>query len=302
MTEEQIKYQKKKNALIYIMMFLLVVFVALICYIVVYSKLHPPKQYVSPDDIAIVQMNSSNYTVKNTPVYTEKEESTEYKVMKGSTECQLVLENNTIKLQEDAETLTDVVLRLNDTDINGKIKTIYQVGKESLILTTDGALYRPLDNVLSEDNTMSVGQILNNVNVKSIIEVNLAKYPYVLSEDNKIISTNDGKEYNGVINILECTGGALYVYEDYSVGVDNGQIFVNSNNTSVKLNMLFNNYIIDIQGNIYEIDFTNKTMSTSKLGVMQKIAYNRGSDNKYTINVETNTGNYDFISDYYYTK
>lgn len=302
MTEEQIKYQKKKNALIYIMMFLLVVFVALICYIVVYSKLHPPKQYVSPDDIAIVQMNSSNYTVKNTPVYTEKEESIEYKVMKGSTEYQLVLENNTVKLQEDAETLTDVVLRLNDTDINGKIKTIYQVGKESLILTTDGALYRPLDNVLSEDNTMSVGQILNNVNVKSIIEVNLAKYPYVLSEDNKIISTNDGKEYNGVINILDCTGGTLYVYEDYSIGVDNGQIFVNSNNTSVKLNMLFNNYIIDIQGNIYEIDFTNKTMSTSKLGVMQKIAYNRGSDNKYTINVETNTGNYDFISDYYYTK
>ena len=41
MTEEQIKYQKKKNALIYIMMFLLVAFVALICYIVVYSKLHP---------------------------------------------------------------------------------------------------------------------------------------------------------------------------------------------------------------------------------------------------------------------
>ena len=302
MTEEQIKYQKKKNALIYIMMFLLVAFVALICYIVVYSKLHPPKQYISQDDIAIVQMNSSNYTVKTTPLYTEKEESTEYKVMKGSTEYQLVLEDNTVKLQEDANTLTNVILKVNDTDINGKIKTIYQVGKESLILTTDGALYRPLDNVLSEDNTMSVGQILNNVNVKSIIEVNLAKYPYVLSEDNKIISTNDGKEYNGVINILDCTGGALYIYEDYSIGVEEGQIFVNSNNTSVKLNMLFNNYVIDVSGNIYEIDFVNKTMSTSKLGIMQQIAYNRGSDNKYTVTIETNTGNYSFISDYYYLK
>ena len=302
MTEEQIKYQKKKNALIYIMMFLLVAFVALICYIVVYSKLHPPKQYISQDDIAVVQMNSSNYTVKNTPVYTEKEESTEYKVMKGSTEYQLVLEDNTVKLQEDANTLTNIILKVNDTDINGKIKTIYQVGKESLILTTDGALYRPLDNVLSEDNTMSVGQILNNINVKSIIEVNLAKYPYVLSEDNKIISTNDGKEYNGVINVLDCTGGALYIYEDYSIGVEEGKIFVNSNNTSVKLNMLFNNYVIDVSGNIYEIDFVNKTMSTSKLGIMQQIAYNRGSDNKYTVTIETNTGNYTYTSDYYYTK
>ena len=219
MTEEQIKYQKKKNALIYIMMFLLVAFVALICYIVVYSKLHPPKKYISQDDIAVVQMNSSNYTVRNTPVYTKIEESTEYKVKKGSTEYQLVLKDNTVKLQEDDETLTDVVLKLNDTDINGKIKIIYQVGKESLILTTDGALYRPLDNVLSEDNTMSVGQILNNVNVKSIIEVNLTKYPYVLSEDNKIISTNDGNEYNCVINVLDCTGGQLYIYEDYSIGV-----------------------------------------------------------------------------------
>lgn len=301
MTEEQIKYQKKKNTLIYIMMFLLVTFVALICYIVVYSKLHPPKQYISPDDITIVQMNSSNYTVKNTPVYTEKVESTEYKVMKGSTEYQLLLEGNTVKLQ-DNETLTDIVLRLNDTNINGKIKTIYQVGKESLILTIDGALYRPLDNVLSEDNTMSVGQILNNVNVKSIIEVNLAKYPYILSEDNKIISTNDGKEYNGVINILDCTGGQLYIYEDYSIGVENGQIFVNSNNTPVKLNMLFNNYVIDVSGNIYEIDFVNKTMTTSKLGIMQQIAYKRDNNNKYTVNVETNTGNYTYTSDYYYTK
>ena len=122
MTEEQIKYQKKKNALIYIMMFLLVAFVALICYIVVYSKLHPPKKYISQDDIAVVQMNSSNYTVRNTPVYTKIEESNEYKVKKGSTEYQLVLEDNTVKLQEDEETLTNVVLRLNDTDINGKIK------------------------------------------------------------------------------------------------------------------------------------------------------------------------------------
>lgn len=267
-----------------------------------YSKLHPPKKYISQDDIAVVQMNSSNYTVRNTPVYTKIEESTEYKVKKGSTEYQLVLKDNTVKLQEDEETLTNVVLRLNDTDINGKIKIIYQVGKESLILTTDGALYRPLDNVLSEDNTMSVGQILNNVNVKSIIEVNLTKYPYVLSEDNKIISTNDGNEYNGVINVLDCTGGQLYIYEDYSVGVENGQIFVNSNNTPVKLNMLFNNYVIDLSGNIYEIDFVNKTMSTSKLGIMQQIAYNRGSDNKYTVTIETNTGNYTYTSDYYYTK
>ena len=60
MTEEQIKYQKKKNALIYIMMFLLVAFVALICYIVVYSKLHPPKKYISQDDIAANEFDSNS--------------------------------------------------------------------------------------------------------------------------------------------------------------------------------------------------------------------------------------------------
>ena len=43
-------------------------------------------------------------------------------------------------------------------------------------------------------------------------------------------------------------------------------------------------------------------MSTSKLGIMQQIAYNRGSDNKYTVTIETNTGNYTYTSDYYYTK
>lgn len=302
MTEEQIKYQKKRNTLIYIMMFLLVVFVALICYIVIYSKIHPKKEYISPDTIEIRQIKTTTHEVKNAPVYTTKEESTEYKVMKGNTEYKLVLEDNTVKLQEDTNTLTDVVLRLNDTDINGKIKTIYQVGNESLMLTTDGLLYRPLDNVLSEDNTMSVGQILNNVKVKSIIEVNMAKYPYVLSEDDKIISTNDGKEYNGVINILDCTNGALYVYDDYSIGLDSNTVFTNEDGTTIRLNILFNNILIDTNGNIYEIDFTNKTMSNSKLGTMAKIAYNRDNNNKYTIGLETNTGNYSYTSDYYYMK
>lgn len=301
MTEEQKKYAKKRNTLIYIAMALLVIFVALMCYIVVYAKVNK-KEYVSPDTIVVNQMGEAKYAVNSVPSYVEVLESTDYIVKKGDEEIPLVLEENTLKVIDENDNLTDIIIKLNDTDINGKIKMVYQKGNESLILTTDGLLYRPLDNVLSLDNTMSVGQILSNIVVNSIVEVNLSKYVYVMSNDNKIISITDGLEYDGVINVLECKGGNLYIYEDYSIGLQKGMVFVNENNASIKLNMLYNNVLIDVNGNIYEIDFTNKTMSNSKLGVMTRISYNRGEDNVYTIGLETNTGNYNDKSDYYYTK
>lgn len=301
MTEEQKKYAKKRNTLIYIAMALLVIFVALMCYIVVYAKVNK-KEYVSPDTIVVNQMGEAKYAVNSVPSYVEVLESTDYIVKKGDEEIPLVLEENTLKVIDENDNLTDIIIKLNDTDINGKIKMVYQKGNESLILTTDGLLYRPLDNVLSLDNTMSVGQILSNIVVNSIVEVNLSKYVYVMSNDNKIISITDGPEYDGVINVLECKGGNLYIYEDYSIGLQKGMVFVNENNASIKLNMLYNNVLIDVNGNIYEIDFTNKTMSNSKLGVMTRISYNRGEDNVYTIGLETNTGNYNDKSDYYYTK
>lgn len=301
MTEEQKKYAKKRNTLIYIAMALLVIFVALMCYIVVYAKVNK-KEYVSPDTIVVNQMGEAKYAVNSVPSYVEVLESTDYIVKKGDEEIPLVLEENTLKVIDENDNLTDIVIKLNDTDINGKIKMVYQKGSESLILTTDGLLYRPLDNVLSLDNTMSVGQILSNIVVNSIVEVNLSKYVYVMSNDSKIISITDGLEYDGVINVLECKGGNLYIYEDYSIGLQKGMVFVNENNASIKLNMLYNNVLIDVNGNIYEIDFTNKTMSNSKLGVMTRISYNRGEDNVYTIGLETNTGNYNDKSDYYYTK
>lgn len=301
MTEEQKKYAKKRNTLIYIAMALLVIFVALMCYIVVYAKVNK-KEYVSPDTIVVNQMGEAKYAVNSVPSYVEVLESTDYIVKKGDEEIPLVLEENTLKVIDENDNLTDIIIKLNDTDINGKIKMVYQKGSKSLILTTDGLLYRPLDNVLSLDNTMSVGQILSNIVVNSIVEVNLSKYVYVMSNDNKIISITDGLEYDGVINVLECKGGNLYIYEDYSIGLQKGMVFVNENNASIKLNMLYNNVLIDVNGNIYEIDFTNKTMSNSKLGVMTRISYNRGEDNVYTIGLETNTGNYNDKSDYYYTK
>lgn len=301
MTEEQKKYAKKRNTLIYIAMALLVIFVALMCYIVVYAKVNK-KEYVSPDTIVVNQMDEAKYAVNSVPSYVEVLESTDYIVKKGDEEIPLVLEENTLKVIDENDNLTDIIIKLNDTDINGKIKMVYQKGNESLILTTDGLLYRPLDNVLSLDNTMSVGQILSNIVVNSIVEVNLSKYVYVMSNDSKIISITDGLEYDGVINVLECKGGNLYIYEDYSIGLQKGMVFVNENNASIKLNMLYNNVLIDVNGNIYEIDFTNKTMSNSKLGVMTRISYNRGEDNVYTIGLETNTGNYNDKSDYYYTK
>lgn len=301
MTEEEKKYTKKRNTLIYIAMALLVIFVALICYIVVYSKMNPPKEYVSPDTIVVNKLNTMAYQVKGTPKYKEIVESTEYIVKKDNNDYSLVLEDNTLKVKEN-DLLSDIVVRVNDDNINGKIKLVYQSDDESLILTTDGLLYRPLDNVLSLDNTISVGQILSNENIKSIVEVNMSNYTYILSVDNKIISTNDGMEYDGIINVLECDGGNLFVYEDYSIGFDKGMVFVNNDNTSVKLNILYSNILIDINGNVFDLDFTNKTMSNSKLGVMSKIAYNRDSNNVYTIGLETNTGNYSAKSNYYYMK
>ena len=301
MTEEEKKYTKKRNTLIYIAMALLVIFVALICYIVVYSKMNPPKEYVSPDTIVVNKLNTMAYQVKGTPKYKEIVVSTEYIVKKDNNDYSLVLEDNTLKVKEN-DLLSDIVVRVNDDNINGKIKLVYQSDDESLILTTDGLLYRPLDNVLSLDNTISVGQILSNENIKSIVEVNMSNYTYILSVDNKIISTNDGMEYDGIINVLECDGGNLFVYEDYSIGFDKGMVFVNNDNTSVKLNILYSNILIDINGNVFDLDFTNKTMSNSKLGVMSKIAYNRDSNNVYTIGLETNTGNYSAKSNYYYMK
>ena len=301
MTEEEKKYTKKRNTLIYIAMALLVIFVALICYIVVYSKMNPPKEYVSPDTIVVNKLNTMAYQVKGTPKYKEIVVSTEYIVKKDNNDYSLVLEDNTLKVKEN-DLLSDIVVRVNDDNINGKIKLVYQSDDESLILTTDGLLYRPLDNVLSLDNTISVGQILSNENIKSIVEVNMSNYTYILSVDNKIISTNDGMEYDGIINVLECDGGNLFVYEDYSIGFDKGMVFVNNDNTSVKLNILYSNILIDINGNVFDLDFINKTMSNSKLGVMSKIAYNRDSNNVYTIGLETNTGNYSAKSNYYYMK
>lgn len=296
-------YQKKKRALLVVFMFLLLVFVCLMCYVFIYSKQHPPKRYLSPDEIEIKQMISRDYvTSGNTPIYVEHTNSTDYTVKRGEEELKLIVEDNKVKVDNGEEKI-DVVLKLNDNDVNSDIKLICQRGEISLILTNDGKLYRPTDNTISNDNTINVGEILNNTPVSSLIEITNADNMYARTmEDNKIINVNTGKEYNGVIRELKCNGGIVYVYEDYSFGLEEGKVVANESNSAILINMIFENKLIDVYGNIYELDFVNKTVSTSKLGTMTKVGFSRDDNGIYTLGLESSTGVYTFKSEYYYTK
>lgn len=294
---------KKKNTLLVVFLMLLVVFVCFMCYVVIYAKQHPPKEYLSQDEIEVKQMVAKDYVRPDTlPTYTEYTDSTDYVVTRDNEEFNLIVEDEKVKLFVGEEK-KDVVLKLNDGDINNNIKLIYQNSQESLILTNDGNLYRSIDNTISSDNTINVGQILNNTKVSSIILILNASSMYAKTVDDfKFVNVNTNEEYNGIINELDINGGTIYVYENYYFGIEEGKVFVNDLNVPITVNMIFENKLIDIYGTVYDIDFVNKAVSTSKLGVMSKIGYNRGEDNIYTLGLETNTGNYTFRSEYYYTK
>ena len=72
-------YQKKKNALIITFMALLLIFVCLICFIFIYVKQHPKKEYVSQDDIEIKDLVSIDYDItSNQTNYKTITESTDF--------------------------------------------------------------------------------------------------------------------------------------------------------------------------------------------------------------------------------
>lgn len=301
MTEAQ-KYNKKKNLLIIAFMFLLVIFVGLICYIFIYIKMHPKKEYVSPDTIQIVTMQEKDYqpNVNNT-TYTELTDSTDFKVLEGTKEIELKVNEN--KEIVNAETQNKLEILLNSSNINENIKFIYQGKSENLILTEDGKLYRLLNSTLQEENKANVGQILANITIKNIVNMNVTTDDiYVLTEDNKLININTQEEYDGIIKHIETSAGTLYIYNDYSVAFEKGKILVNEKGQSIKYNIMFNNKLIDETAVIYDIDFATKTLKTSNLGTMVKASYAKNENQTYSIGLEANTGVYSFESEYYYTR
>lgn len=295
MTEAQ-KYQKKKNALLITFMILLLVLVCLICYIFIYVKMHPKKEYDSPDTIEIVTMTETDYEDSTDNLtYTEVTESTKFNITIDNEKKELEINEN--KEVVNAETKEKVQLLLNKADINSNIKLLYQTENDNLILTEGGKLYRLLEN------TLNVGQILTNTEIKNIVKFKRATDDvYVLTSEDKVINVNTQKEYDGIIRTLKLNNNEIYVYEDYSISLEKGKVITDPEGNRIKFNIVFENKLIDDRNVIYEIDFTNKTVTTSKLGNLVKAGYGKVEDSDYHINIETNTGIYNFESSYYYTK
>jgi len=300
-TEVQ-KLKRKKNILIITFMFLLVVFVCLMCYIFIYVKLNPPKEYLDPSTIEIKTMLVSDYQTSNVePSYTEITESTEFKIIEQDQEHLLKINENKQIIKSDTNEVVEILL--NETDINNNIKLIYQKEAESLILTEDGKLYRLLDINLLENNKLNVGQILSDITIKNIANLNInADSAYVLTNDNKMININTREEYNNIIRELTTDKGVLYVYDDYSITFEKGKVLTTETGETIKFNVVFENKLVDTNGVVYEIDFLNKALTTSSLGNYSSIGYAKTENNIYNINIETNTGNYNFESSYYYLK
>ena len=296
-------YQKKKNALIVVFMVLLVALVALICYIFIYAKLNPPREFVSQDDIAILQMQSIDYKQLATTTYSPVQSFENFDIIDGEENVTLTLTNEkVIKLLRNDE-LESIEIMLNDNNINTNIKTIYQTANEGLILTDDGNLYKLVDNKL-EDGKLRVGQILTNMEVKEIVNLNLVTdYIYVLTGDSKLINVNTQKEYNGVVEEIKTSTSTIYVYENYSFGLEEGKIFVDQNNLPLKINISFDNKIITDSNVIYEINSSDNNLYTSKLGEYEKVWYKyKDGESIYDVAVLSNTGLNEVRSTYYYSK
>lgn len=302
MTDGQ-NYHKKKNTLIIVCLVLLVVFVGLMCYILIYAKMNPPKEFISPDDIEIITMNTVDYTPIEMPRYNIVAPNNEIMIMGADKPLNLKLtEEKTIKINE-----TDEILKImeNEEDINSNIKAIYQlqVVDAYLILTEEADLYRTIDSNINE-GTVFAEKIPTDSKVADIITINnIADNIFMLYEDGRMVNLNTLKEYNGVINELKTQTSTIYIYEDYSFGLEEGKIFVDQNNEIIQLNISFDNKIIAKNNVIYEINGINNTISTSKLGIFEKVWYNfKDNDSMYDVAVLSNTGMNEFRSSYYYTK
>jgi len=299
------KYHKTKNILIILLLLLLLVFVSLICYILVYSKLHPKKEYLSPDEIAIKTMLVDEFELNaDKQLYTEVSSSNEFFVNNNDEEKLLLkVVNGKVKIsREDKE--EDIEILLGDQNINNSIKLIYQTQKDSLILTRNGDLYTLISDSIEENNILKVEKKNINFYVKNIVEMIVSTdSTYVMSRDNRLLNIDTLEEYTGIIKELVMDNGTMYVYDDYTFSLEKGKIFTNENGEKLRFNILFDNKVIDSNNVIYEIDFQNKTITTSSFGSFMKIGYGKDKGQDYNINIETTTGIYrDIKSEYYYTR
>lgn len=301
MTEAQ-KYQKKKNTLIMTFMFLLVIFVGLICYIFIYAKMHPKKEYADPSTIEIKEMIEKEYIVeKEEDSFTEVTESTNFIVNNFADSIILKINENKEIIRSDTEEKISIIV--NGNEINNNIKLLYQTENDNIILTEDGKVYRLSELQIKEENKLSAGQILSNIEVKNIVKIPVkTDHVYVMTNDNKIINIDTQKEYDGIIRELTTNNGTLYVYADYSITFEKGKAIVNTEGENIKFNIFFDNKLVDADFVIYEVDFANKKVHTSNLGNLEKSAYGKTEDTDYNINIETNTGIYNLTSSYYYSK
>lgn len=302
MSESQ-KYQRKKNILIILFMFLLVVFVCIICGIFIYAKNNPAQKFISPDEIEIKQVNTLDYSITADSSYVTITKPNSFIVTENGEEFKLILtELGEIKVSKGGIEDSIEIIQ-NDNNINNNIKVIYQTENESLILTEAGELYK-LINTEIVDNQLKVGQILTNMEVKDLIYVGAGSdTAFALNEKDKLINISSLKEYNGVIREIKTQTSTIYVYEDHSFGLEEGKVFVDDYNKVIKINISFDNKIIADNNVIYEINSADNTLSTSSLGEFKKIGYKKEqNDNTYKITLLSNTGMYDFYSSYYYAK
>jgi len=299
------KYQKKKNRLIVLFLVLLVVFVGIMCAILIYAKNNPPRKFISPDDIEIKEMQvfDYEYVSPTNPDYIEVTESTNFIVTEEEQELELTLtEDKEIKLvREDQEEAIEIMQ--NDKNVNNNIKLIYQKGETSLILTETGELYKLIDTNLT-DGQLKVGQVLSNMKVKNIIRfTNSVAGTYIINEENKLINLDNQKEYKGVIQEVNTGTSTIYIYEKYYFGLEEGKVFVDENNQFIKINIAFENKIVDEYNRIYEIDAVNNTISTSNFGEFDEIGFQKEENEEiYKMTIITNTGVYDLNSSYYYKR
>ena len=301
MTEQQ-KYQKKKNILIISFLFLLVALVAFICYVFIYAKQNPPETFLDPSEIEIVQMNTADYTVESINNYSVINESNNFTVISEGKEYKLKLTEEGIVKIIVTDVEENIEILLNEENINHDIKIIYQTANISLFLTTDGKLYKLFSNTV-EEGKLKVGQILADMTITDIVSLGLkTDRVFVKNSDEKIINTEILSEYNGIVDTIITPIGDLYVYEDDSFGTEEGKIFINQNNNELKISIAFDNKVISAENIVYEIN-SDKTLSTSNLGTLRRIAFSKKDDEEnYTIKILTTTGSYDFKSNYYYSK
>ena len=295
------KYQKKKNLLIILFLILLVVFVCLICGILIYAKNNPPQQFKSPDEIEILQMQAVDYPEPTNPKYKIITEPNSFDVTENEQELQLVLTNTKeIKLSKNGVE-EPIKIMLNETDINNNIKLIYQTQKDSLILTQTGELYRLIHTNI-ENGALKAGKILANMEVKEIVKMSkITASTYILNGENKLINIDNLKEYSGIIEEIKTDTATIYVYENEYFGLEEGKMFVDKNNQGIRIKISFDDKIIALNDTIYEINTTDKTLSTSKLGEFREVGRREDPETKAVkLSLLTTTGFYELNSSYYY--